>query len=85
MEGGWRGTRVEIWRLASLGRKSLGFPNLASRLAEARRRLVHVTSSRRSHGVQVEDGQVDAMGYVGLCYPYINVFYVLGLRDIVVI
>jgi hypothetical protein len=63
----------------------LGFPNLASRLAEARRRLVHVTSSRRSHGVQVEDGRVDAIGCVGLCYPYINIFYVLGLRGIVVI
>jgi hypothetical protein len=63
----------------------LGFPNLASRLAEARRRLVHVTSSRRSHGVQVENGRVDAIGCVGLCYSYINVFHVLGLRGIVVI
>jgi hypothetical protein len=44
-----------------------------------------VAPSRRLHRRQVEDGQVDAMGYVGPCYPNFTVFNVLGPRDIVVI
>jgi hypothetical protein len=33
---------------------------------------------------EVEDGRVDATGYVGPCYPYFVVFYVLGPSGIVV-
>jgi hypothetical protein len=35
--------------------------------------------------MQGEDGYVDAMGYVGPCYPTFTVLDVLGLRGIVVI
>jgi hypothetical protein len=49
----------------------LAFPSLASRLAETRWWVVNVASSRRSHGVQVEDERVDVMGCVGPCYPYL--------------
>jgi hypothetical protein len=31
-----------------------------------------------------EDGRVDAMGYVGSCYPTFAVFNVLGTRGIVI-
>jgi hypothetical protein len=31
---------------------------------------------------QVEDRQVDAMGYIGLCYPYLSIFFILGTRGI---
>jgi hypothetical protein len=34
---------------------------------------------------QVEDGRVDAMGYVGLSYPTFVIFNVLGPRGIVII
>jgi hypothetical protein len=50
---------------ASLARVSC----LASRLAEVRRRVVHVAASRRLYWSQVEDGRVDATGCIGLCYP----------------
>jgi hypothetical protein len=63
---------------------ALGFSSLALRLAEARRRVMHVAPSRRLHRDQVEDRLVDATGCVGPCYPYFIVFYVLGYRDIVV-
>jgi hypothetical protein len=43
-----------------------------------------VAPSWRLHRDQVEDGQVDAMGCVRPCYSYFAVFYVLGLRGIVV-
>jgi hypothetical protein len=46
--------------------------------------MVHVTSSRRLCRDQVEDGRVDAMGYVGPCYPYFTVFIVLGPSGILV-
>jgi hypothetical protein len=41
--------------------------------------------SRRLCQRQVEDGRVDAMGCVGLCYPIFAIFNVLGPRGIVVI
>jgi hypothetical protein len=44
-----------------------------------------MTPSQRLRRRQVEDGQVDAMGCVGPCYPTFAVFSVLGLRGIVVI
>jgi hypothetical protein len=65
--------------------RSGGFPNLSSRLAEVRWWVVHVAPSRRLRQDQVEDGRVDMMGYVGPCYPYFAVFYVLGPRGIVII
>jgi hypothetical protein len=63
----------------------LGFPSLASRLAVARRWVVHVAPSRRLCQSQVEDGRVDATGCVGPCYPCFVVFTLLGTGDIVVI
>jgi hypothetical protein len=39
-------------------------------------RMMHVTPSRRLRQDQVEDGQVDTMDCVGLCYPYFTVFIV---------
>jgi hypothetical protein len=62
----------------------LGFLSLASRLAEARRQVVHVTPSWRLRRDQVEDRRVDVTGCIGLCYPYFTVFYVLGPRGIIV-
>jgi hypothetical protein len=46
--------------------------------------MVHVESSRRSSGDQIEDGWVDAMGCIGLYYPYFAVFIVLDRRGIFV-
>jgi hypothetical protein len=37
---------------------ALGFPSLASRLVQARRRVVHVAPSWRLHRDQVEDGRI---------------------------
>jgi hypothetical protein len=61
----------------------LGFPSLASRLAEARRQVVQVAPSWRLRRVQAKDGRVDATGCVRPFYPKITVFYVLALRGIV--
>jgi hypothetical protein len=58
----------------------LGFAELASRLAEVRRWVVHVASSQRLHRVEAEDGWVDVMGCVRPFYPKIIDLYVLGLR-----
>jgi hypothetical protein len=44
--------------------------------------IVHVASSLRLHRCQVEDGRVDAMGYVGLCYPCFAIFFVLCPRGV---
>jgi hypothetical protein len=46
---------------------------------------MHVAPSQRLRRRQVEDGQVDAMGCVGLYYPIFAVFNVLVTRGIVVI
>jgi hypothetical protein len=51
-----------------------------SKLAEARRQVMHVALSWRSREDQVEDGWINAMGYVRLCYPCFAVFFVLGYR-----
>jgi hypothetical protein len=45
---------------------------------------VYVASSRRSCGVEVEDGRVDAMGYIRPFYPKIAIFIVLGPKGIIV-
>jgi hypothetical protein len=63
----------------------LGFSSLALRLVDARWRVVHVVPSLRLHRSQVEDGRVDAMGYVGPCYPCFAVFILLVPIGIVVI
>jgi hypothetical protein len=62
----------------------LGFLSLASRLAEARRRVVHVTPSQKLYRSQVEDGWVDAMNYIGPCYPCFAVFILLDHRSITI-
>jgi hypothetical protein len=63
----------------------LGFSSLASRLAEARRWVVHVAPSWRLCRSQVEDGRIDAMGCVEPSYPIFAVFNVLDHSNIVVI
>jgi hypothetical protein len=63
---------------------TLGFPCLALRLTESRRRAVHVAPSRRLRRDKVKVGRVDAMGCVRPGHPYFVVFYVLGYRGIVV-
>jgi hypothetical protein len=63
----------------------IGFSSLAWRLAEARRRMVHVTPSQRLRRRQDKDGRVDVTGYVGPCYPCFAVFFLLGRRGIVII
>jgi hypothetical protein len=55
------------------------------RSVEAQRWVVHVAPLRRLHRRQVEDGQVNATGYVGPCYPTFVIFNMLGPRVIVVI
>jgi hypothetical protein len=40
--------------------------------------MMHVASSRRSHGVEAEDGWVDATGCIEHFYPYFVIFTVLG-------
>jgi hypothetical protein len=39
----------------------------------------HVTPSRRLRQRQAEDERIDAMGYIGPCYPYFAAFNVLPL------
>jgi hypothetical protein len=55
----------------------LGFPNLASRPAEGRRWVVHMTSLMRLCRVQSKDGRVDAMSCIRPCYTYFVIFIVL--------
>jgi hypothetical protein len=43
-----------------------------------------VASSWRSHGDEAEDGQVNAMDYIGPCYPYFVVFTILCPRGTLV-
>jgi hypothetical protein len=46
--------------------------------------MVHMASLRRSHGDEVEDERVDAMGCIGLFYPNFVVSSALVLRGILV-
>jgi hypothetical protein len=66
----------------------LGFFSLASKLAEARRRMVPVASSWRSRGCEAKDCRFDGVGCgaaeVGPNYPYFAVFLVLAHRGILV-
>jgi hypothetical protein len=43
-------------------------------------RMVHVASSRMSHGDEAEDGWVNTMGCIRLFYPNFDVFIVLGRK-----
>jgi hypothetical protein len=47
--------------------------------------VVHVTSSWRSRGDEVEDIWVNVMGCIGLFYPNFTVFIVLGHKGSLVI
>jgi hypothetical protein len=47
--------------------------------------MVHVTSSRRSCGDEVEDGWIDATGCIRLFYPNFAVFVVLDHKSSLVI
>jgi hypothetical protein len=77
-----RDTRRDLVSFFTWKQVTLGFHSLSSRLAEVRRRVLHVTPSRRLRRDQVEDGRVDTKGCVGPCYPYFAVFYVLGYKRI---
>jgi hypothetical protein len=59
--------------------------SLTSRLAEVRRRVMHVAPSQRLCQSQVEDGRVDTIDCVGSCYLCFVIFILLCHRDIVVI
>jgi hypothetical protein len=68
-----------IWKQVALG-----FSSLTLRLAEARRRVLHMALSRRLRQNQVEDGWVDVMSCVRPYYSYFAVFYVLDTMRILV-
>jgi hypothetical protein len=46
--------------------------------------MVHMASSWRSSGDEVEDGWVDATGCIGLFYPNFVIFIVLDPKGILV-
>jgi hypothetical protein len=77
-------TRRDIAACFTWKQVGLGFSSLASRLAEARRWIVHMAPSQRLRRVQVENGRVEATGYVGPRYTYFAVFLVLCHKSIVV-
>jgi hypothetical protein len=52
---------------------------------EARWWVVHMTPLRRLRQKQVEDEQVDVMGYVGPYFPTFAIFNILDTKFIVVI
>jgi hypothetical protein len=80
-----RDTRRDLVACFTWKQVWLGFPNLACRLVETRRRVVHVALSQRLRWSQLEDGWVDATGCVRPCYPTFIVFNVLGHKGIVII
>jgi hypothetical protein len=55
-----------------------------TKLAEARRQVVHVPPSWMSREDEVKDGQIDAMGCIELCYHCFTIFYVLGSRGMII-
>jgi hypothetical protein len=79
-----RGTHRDLVACFAWKQVGLGFPSLASRLAEARRRVVHVAPSWRLCEDQVKDGRVSEMGCVKPCYPYFAIFDVLGPKGLLV-
>jgi hypothetical protein len=85
-----RDTRRDLAACFGWKQVGLGFPSLASRLAEARRWVVHVAPSRRLRQNKAEDGRVDATGCIGCdglhrtLLPYFIIFIVLVTKDIVI-
>jgi hypothetical protein len=69
-------TRRDLVACFAWKQVGLEFPNLAWRLEEVRRWVVHVAPSRRLRWSQVEDGP---------CYSIFTVFNVLGRRGMIVI
>jgi hypothetical protein len=47
--------------------------------------MVHLASSRRLRGNEAKDGRVNATGCIGLFYPNIAIFVVLGHKGSLVI
>jgi hypothetical protein len=80
-----RDTHHDVAACFAWNQVCLGFSSLASRLTEARRRVVHMAPLQRLRRSEVEDRLVDAIGYVGPCYLCFVVFNLLDPRDIVVI
>jgi hypothetical protein len=78
-------TRRDLATCFTWKQVDLGFPSLASRLADAQRRVLHVAPSRRLRRSQIEYGRVNATGYIGSFYSTFAVFNVLVSMDIIVI
>jgi hypothetical protein len=66
----------------------LGFPSFASKLVKVRRWVVHMASSRRSHGSEAKDDRFDCVGCdvvdVGPNYPSLDIIFLLAHRGILV-
>jgi hypothetical protein len=62
-----RGTRRDLAACFTWKQVRLVFPSLVSRLAEARRWVVHVAPSQRSREDQVKDERVDTTCFVRPC------------------
>jgi hypothetical protein len=77
-------TRRDLATYFTWKQVTLGFSSLALRLAEARRRVVHVAPSWMLRQNQAEDGRVNAKDCVRPDYLYFAVFYILVPRGIVV-
>jgi hypothetical protein len=77
-------TRRYLAACFTLNQIGLWFSSLALRLVEARLWLVYVALSRRSRGIENEDGCVNVMGCVRPFYPKIIIFIILGLKGIIV-
>jgi hypothetical protein len=75
-----RGTCRDLAACFTWKQIGIEFLSLASRLAEARRRVVHMAPSWRLCQVHAEDGRIDVMSYIGPCYPYFTVYIVLDPR-----
>jgi hypothetical protein len=67
-----------LWLEASRARVSRS----GLKTGEGAVRMMHVASSRRSHGDEAEDGWVDMTRCVGPLYPNFDVFVVLGPMSI---
>jgi hypothetical protein len=72
-----RGTRQDLAACFTWKEVALRFFNLALRLEEAGRRVLHVVPSQISCEDQIEDGWVDEMGCVE---PYYIYFTILCIR-----
>jgi hypothetical protein len=46
--------------------------------------MMHVALSRRSRGVEAEDGRINAMSYIRLFYSNFTIFIVLDHKGILV-